>query len=57
MQEKCVNSADNLCRVGGEVSFITEEWHKSDHQRNLPPSLWPLDWAPQICDSAGAAKP
>jgi hypothetical protein len=57
MQEKCVNSADNLCRVGGEVSFITEEWHKSDHQRNLPPSLWPLDLAPQICDSAGAAKP
>jgi len=53
MQEKCVNSADNFCCVGGKVSFITEECHKSDHQENLPPSLW----ASQICDSIGAANP
>ena len=36
--------ADNFCCVGGEVSFFKDECHKSDHQGNLPPSLWPLEW-------------
>jgi len=39
-----VNSAHNFCCVGGEVSFIAEECHKSDYHGNLPPSLWPLEW-------------